>query len=116
MIGLASLLFHVHAARFKSREWLEAGNTALHQQLIVLARRAPKRLPLTNTDRLIFYCLNHIVPALTRLLARESAPLTASDNAGPGLHGDGAGDRMCGRLPSCTARDVDRAIRRGGFG
>src|SRR3712207_1184238 len=64
MIGLISLLFHFIAARFKSRKRLEAENAALRQQLLVLARGAPKRLHLTNLDRLIFVCLYRLFPSI----------------------------------------------------
>ncbi len=64
MIGLVSLLLHYIIALFKSRECLEAENAALRQQLLVLARRAPKRLQLTNTDRLVFLCLYRLCPSV----------------------------------------------------
>ncbi len=63
MIGLVSLLVHVISALFKSRQRLEAENAALRQQLTILARRAPKRLHLTNTDRLVFICLYRLCPS-----------------------------------------------------
>ena len=68
MIGLVSLLLHFIAAPFKSRQRLEAENAALRQQLIVLARRAPNRLQLTNTDRLVFICLYRLVPSILEAL------------------------------------------------
>ena len=61
MLGLATLVFHLLLALFKSRQRLEAENAAF-QQLIVLARRAPKRLHLTNTDRLVFIDLYRMFP------------------------------------------------------
>src|ERR671933_1554357 len=64
MIGLVGFLFRFFLALFKSRQRLEAENAALRQQLIVLARRAPKRLHLTNTDRLVFICLYRLVPSI----------------------------------------------------
>ena len=64
MLGLATLVFHLLLALFKSRQRLEAENAALRQQLIVLARRAPKRLRLTNSDRLIFVCLYRLFPSI----------------------------------------------------
>ena len=42
MIGLVRLLFHFLLALSKSRQRLEAENAALRQQLILLARRAPR--------------------------------------------------------------------------
>src|ERR671938_61412 len=63
MIGLVDLLFRFVLALFKSRQRLEDENAALRQQLIVLARRAPKRLHLTNADRLVFICLYRLFPS-----------------------------------------------------
>src|ERR687883_146287 len=64
MIGLVGFLFRFVLALFKSRQRLEAENAALRQQLIVLARRAPKRLRLTTSDRLIFVCLYRLFPSI----------------------------------------------------
>ncbi len=68
MIGLVGLLFRFLLALFKSRQRLEAENAALRQQLVVLARRAPKRLHLTNADRLVFICLYRLVPSILATL------------------------------------------------
>jgi hypothetical protein len=51
-------------ARFKSRVRLEAENTVLRQQVIVLSRRARKRLILRNIDRLIFVSLYRQFPSI----------------------------------------------------
>jgi len=50
--------------RFKSREALELEILALRQQLIVLGRKAPKRLNLTKADRLLFVWLYRIQPEI----------------------------------------------------
>ena len=69
MAGLVRLLFRFFVALFKSRpRRLEAENAALRQQLIVLARRAPKRPRLTHTDRLIFVCLFRLCPSILEAL------------------------------------------------
>jgi hypothetical protein len=41
------------SSRFKSRARLEAENLVLRQQLNILIRKRPKRLRLTNSDRLL---------------------------------------------------------------
>src|SRR5919199_4153674 len=64
MIGLVSLLVHFVLALFKSRQRLEAENAMLRQQLIVLARRTPKRPRLSSADRLVFICLYRLVPSI----------------------------------------------------
>jgi hypothetical protein len=68
MIGLVSLLVHFVLALFKSRQRLEAENAALRQQLIVLARRTPKRPRLSSADRLVFLCLYRLVPSILETL------------------------------------------------
>jgi hypothetical protein len=45
------------AALFKSRGLLEAENIALRHQLNVLRRKLPRRVCLTNGDRLFFVWL-----------------------------------------------------------
>ena len=68
MIGLVGLLFHFRVALFKSRQRLEAENAALRRQLIILVRRAPKRLHLTDADRLVFFCLYGLFPSIYEAL------------------------------------------------
>jgi hypothetical protein len=49
-----ALLYFVLAtliSPFKSKSRLEADNAVLRHQLIVLRRKVPSRVPLTNTDR-----------------------------------------------------------------
>ena len=48
MIGLLCFALAVLASPFKSKLRLEAENTVLRHQLIVLRRRLPGRVPLTN--------------------------------------------------------------------
>ena len=49
---------------FKSEQDLKLEIIALRQQLIVLQRKAPKRLKLTKTDRLLFVWLYRIQPEI----------------------------------------------------
>ena len=64
MIALIRLALAVAASQFKSRSRLEAENTALRQQLIVLRRMMPGRVRLTNGDRLIFGRLYRLFPSV----------------------------------------------------
>ena len=50
--------------RFKSRARLEAENLVLRQQLNVLIRKLPKRLRLTNSDRLVLVWLYRLFPSI----------------------------------------------------
>lgn len=54
MIALIRLTLAIAASLFKSKVWLEAEDAALRQPLIVLRRRVPGRVRLTNGDRLFF--------------------------------------------------------------
>ena len=53
MLSLVRFLFHFVGSLFRSRADLEAENAVLRQQLIVAKRRAPKRVIITDVDRLI---------------------------------------------------------------
>ena len=72
MIALIRLALAIVASLFKSRARLEAENTALRQQLIVLRRKLPGRVGLTNGDRLFFGWLYRLFPSVAgvMLLAR----------------------------------------------
>src|SRR5262249_23191955 len=50
--------------RFKSRARLEAENLVLRQQVNALIRKLPKRLQLTNSDRLLFDWLYRLFPSI----------------------------------------------------
>jgi hypothetical protein len=54
MIGLFSLFLALLTAPFKSNIRLEAENSALRHQLIVLRRKMQGRVRLTNNDRWFF--------------------------------------------------------------
>jgi hypothetical protein len=54
MIALICFVFAVLASPFKSKVSLEAENTALRHQLIILRRKVRGRVRLTNNDRLLF--------------------------------------------------------------
>jgi transposase InsO family protein len=50
--------------RFKSRARLEAENLVLRQQVNILIRKLPKRLQLTNSDRLLLVWLYRLFPSI----------------------------------------------------
>ena len=54
MIGQLCFVLAVLASPFKSKLRLEAENAVLRHQLIVLRRKVPGRVRLTNNDRWFF--------------------------------------------------------------
>ena len=64
MIDVLRLLRSVLASLFKSRARLELEILVLRQQINVLRRQEPKRLRLTNLDRLAFVWLYRLWPAV----------------------------------------------------
>jgi hypothetical protein len=68
MIALIQLCLAILASVFKSKALLEAENAVLRQQLIVLRRRLPGRVRLTNGDRLYFGWLYRLFPPIAGAL------------------------------------------------
>jgi transposase InsO family protein len=68
MIGLFCFVLAVMASPFKSKLRLEAENVVLRQQLIVLRRRLPGRVRLTNHDRWFLIQLYRWVPSILQVL------------------------------------------------
>src|ERR1700680_1395293 len=68
MIGLFCFVLAVVASPFKSKVRLEAENAMLRHQLIVLRRRLPCRVRLTNNDRWFFIQLYRWCPSILRVL------------------------------------------------
>ena len=68
MIALLCFVLTVLASPFKSKSRLEAENTALRHQLIVLRRQIPGRVRVTNGDRLIFIQLYRWFPSILNVL------------------------------------------------
>jgi len=64
MIALIQLFFAFLASLFKSTARLEAENAALRQQLIVLRRKVPGRIKLTNGERTFFIWLYRLFPSV----------------------------------------------------
>jgi transposase InsO family protein len=69
MIGLLCFVLAVLASPFKSKLRLEAENTVLRHQLIVLRRRLQGRVRLTNHDRWFFVQLCRWFPSILQVLA-----------------------------------------------
>ena len=68
MLVLLCFVIAVLAAPFKSKSRLEAENAALRHQLIVLRRKMPGRVRLTNTDRWFFIQLYRWFPSILNVV------------------------------------------------
>jgi transposase InsO family protein len=64
MLGTIKLLWHWLVSLTQSRRRLEAEILILRHQLNILRRKAPRRLRLTNADRLAFVWLYRLCPAV----------------------------------------------------
>jgi transposase InsO family protein len=68
MIALLCFLVSLFASPFKLKSRLEAENAALRHQLIILRRKAPGRVQLTNGDRLFLVQLYRWFPSVLRAI------------------------------------------------
>src|SRR6476659_7484010 len=68
MIGLLCFVLAILASPFKSKLGLEAENTVLRHQLIVLKRRLHGRVRFTNNDRWFFIQLYRWSPSILQVL------------------------------------------------
>jgi transposase InsO family protein len=68
MFGLFCFVLAVLASPFKSKSRLEAENTVLRHQLIVLRRKVQGRSRLTNNDRWFFIQLYRWIPSILNVL------------------------------------------------
>jgi hypothetical protein len=68
MIGLLCFVLAVLASPFKSKVRFEAENAVLRHQLIVVRRRLPGRVRLTNHDRWFFIQLYRWFPSILQVL------------------------------------------------
>ena len=83
MIALLCFVMAALAAPFKLKSRLEAENAALRHQLIVLRRKLPGRVRLTNNDRWFFIQLYRWFPSiLTALTIIQPATLVHWHRAG----------------------------------
>ena len=67
MFALLCFVLAVLASPFKSKSRLEAENAALRQQLIVLRRKMPGRVRLTNNDRWFLVQLYRWFPSILQV-------------------------------------------------
>ena len=67
-IALLSFVLAILALPFRSKSRLEAENAALRQQLIVLGRKATRRVKATNQDRWFFVQLYRWFPSIIDVL------------------------------------------------
>jgi hypothetical protein len=68
MLALLSFFLAILALPFKSKSRLEAENTALRHQLIVLRRKLRGRVRLTNSDHLFFIQLYRWFPSILKAI------------------------------------------------
>src|SRR5665213_1632550 len=68
MIGLFSLFLALVASPFKSKSRLEAENAVLRHQLIVLRRKVPGQVRLTNNDRWFLVRIYQWLPSILQVL------------------------------------------------
>src|SRR3984885_4398606 len=92
MIGLLCFALAVLASPFKSMLRLEAENAVLRHQLIVVRRRLPGRVRLTNHDRWFLIQLYRWVPSILQVLT-IIRPETLVRWHGPAFAATGVGSR-----------------------
>ena len=68
MVALLCFVFAILASPLKTRTQLEAENTALRHQLIILCRQRHVRVRLTNNDRWFFIQLYRWFPSILKIL------------------------------------------------
>ena len=68
MVALLCFFLTLFASPFKSKSRLEAENSALRHQLIVLQRRVSGRVKLTNGDRLFLVMLYRWFPSILQAI------------------------------------------------
>jgi hypothetical protein len=68
MAALIFLIVNLGASFFKSKNRLEAENSALRHQLIVLQRKVRGRFQFTNSDRLFFIQLYRWCPSVLKAM------------------------------------------------
>jgi hypothetical protein len=68
MLSLFYFFLAILASPFKSKSRLEAENAALRHQLIVLRRRAQRRVRLTNSDRWFLIQLYRWFPSILQVV------------------------------------------------
>jgi hypothetical protein len=88
MVALFCFVLSLLASPFKSKSRLEAENAALRHQLVVLRRKVPGRVRLTNSDRWFFVQLYRSFPSILQVLTiirPETQPAQSSNVLGTWL-------------------------------
>ena len=114
MTALLRLFLAIVASLFKSRTRLEAENTALRQQLIVLRRKVPGRVKLSNGDRVFFVWLHRLFPSVRpALVLVQPETLVRWHRAGFRRYWRWRSRRRLGRPPvGSELRDLIRQMSR----
>ena len=107
MIGLLCFVLTVLASPFKSKLRLEAENAVLRHQLIVVRRRLPGGVRLTNHDRWFLIQLYRWFPAILRVLTIVR-PETLVRCTGPAFVATGVGNRVDGEGDRQSRRSCAR--------
>src|SRR5450631_957753 len=105
MIGLLCFVLAILALPLKSKLRLEAENAMLRHQLMVLRRRLPGRVRLTNNDRWFFVQLYRWFPSILQVLTQSSDPRRSCVGTGPAFAATGVGSR--------ARWEGDRRLRQG---
>ena len=95
MLSLFCLLLAILASPFKSKMRLEAENTALRHQLIIVRRKVPGRIGLTKTDRLFFVQLYRWFPSILKSIT-IIRPETLCVGIAPAFEATGVGSHARG--------------------
>src|SRR5688572_31009592 len=107
MFALFCFVLAILVSPFKSNSRLEAENAALRHQLIVLRRKVPGRVRLTNNDRWFFIQVYRWFPSICRS-SRSSVPRRSCGGIGLAFVATGVGSRAHGqggrRLTATSAR------------
>lgn len=112
MIALIRLFLSILAGPFKSTSRLEAENAALRQQLIVLRRKLPGRIKLSNSDRLFFVWLYRLfLSAIKAILIIRPETLVRWHRAGFRRYWRRKSRQRIGRPPiDCDLRSLIRKM------
>src|SRR6266850_1527860 len=94
MIGLLCFALAVLASPFKPKLRLEAENTVLRHQLIVLKRRLRGRVRLTNDDRCFLIQLYPWFPSILQVLTIIRPETLVRWGIGPAFAATGVGSRV----------------------
>ena len=81
MVELCRIIFGIVVDLFRPRAALEADILVLRQQIIVLRRGRPSRVPFLSIDRMVLGWVCQLFPE-----AREALAIVRPDTVIPGIH------------------------------